>query len=127
LLPGSEDLWSPRWSPDGRYIAALGFPKWKPILYDVASHRQTELADLNAAWPCWSRDSQFLYFIALAEGRAYYRIRIKDRGLERLLSLSDLQQAPQALGWIGLAPDGAFLSTRQKAGTDIYSLDFEER
>ncbi len=125
VLPGSEDLWSPRWSPDGRYIAALGFPKWKPVLYDVATHHQTELADLNAAWPCWSRDSQFLYFIAQAEGRAYYRIRIKDRDLERLLSLNDLQQAPQASGWIGLTPDGAFLSTRQQGGTDIYALDWE--
>jgi Tol biopolymer transport system component len=42
-LPGSERLWSPRWSPDGRYLAALEFPETIIKLYDLKMHTQTQL------------------------------------------------------------------------------------
>ena len=52
ILPGSQGLWSPRYSPDGRYIAALQFPGRHPILYDMATHQQINLApQLAADWP----------------------------------------------------------------------------
>jgi Tol biopolymer transport system component len=57
-LPGSEGLWSARWSPDGRHIAALGFPN-RLWLYDLAAHTTTQLTTIGAGWPSWSRDSQY--------------------------------------------------------------------
>ena len=53
-LPGTEGLWSPRWSPDGRYIAAMGFPN-RLWLYDVQTRARTQLTRIGAGWPNWSR------------------------------------------------------------------------
>ena len=123
ILPGSEGLWAPRWSPDGRYIAALAFPKTKMMLYNVETHAQTELADLNAGWPSWSRDSQFVYFTD--QWREWCRVRIKDRKLGRLASLKNLRLAPSGVGWLGLAGDDSLICTRDTSSSEIYALDWE--
>jgi len=41
-LPGSAGMWSPRWSPDGRFIAGLsGIPSTRLLLYDVRTQKQS--------------------------------------------------------------------------------------
>jgi hypothetical protein len=35
-------LFSPRWSPDGRYIAAITFADLKLVLFDFANQKWTE-------------------------------------------------------------------------------------
>jgi len=60
-LPGSEGLWSPRWSPEGRYVAAMGFPN-RLWLYDVQTRTSSQLTTTGVGWPAWSRDSAYLYF-----------------------------------------------------------------
>jgi len=124
ILPGSQGLWSPRWSPDGRYIAALGFPKWHLMLYRVATHQQTEIAGWFAGWPSWSRDSQFVYF---RDDAAWYRVRIGARKPERVTKVENFRSAPSApnFNWVGLAPDGSLISTRDVGSTEIYALDWE--
>ncbi len=36
-VPGSEGLFSPRWSPDGRYIVAMPLDQHKLMLFDLAA------------------------------------------------------------------------------------------
>jgi len=122
-LPGSQGLWSPRWSPDGRYIAALGFPN-RTWVYNVETRARTELTTIGAGWPSWSRDSQYIYFESNANS-VWYRVRIKDGRVERVASLSGLKMTTASLGWAGLAPDGSLISTRDAGGTEIYALDWE--
>lgn len=62
VLPGSEGMWSPRWSPDGRSIAGLSAKGRRLILYDVRTHMQTVLNDMQSGSPSWSPDGQFLFF-----------------------------------------------------------------
>jgi Tol biopolymer transport system component len=38
-IAGSEDFFSPRWSPDGRYVAALSFDEFHLWLYDFAANK----------------------------------------------------------------------------------------
>jgi Tol biopolymer transport system component len=120
-LPGSEGLWSARWSPDGRYIAALGSPNAALWLYDVAAHARKQLVAADVAWPNWSQDSQYVYF-DVAE---WCRVRIKDGRVERLGSLTGLRIAPQSMGWVGPAPDGSPMFIRDLGSTDIYALDWQ--
>ncbi len=123
-LPGSEGLWSPRWSPDGVWIAALEFPLFKLCLYNVRTHGRQELTDMGVGWPAWSADSQSIYF---EDNRttAWFRVNIKDGKVERLASLSALKFAPTTLGWIGLTPGGSPISARDAGSTEIYALDLE--
>ena len=61
-LPGSDGLFSPAWSPDGRYIVAQPVDQQKLFLFDTKSQKWTELVDLPAAYYSWSRDAKFVYF-----------------------------------------------------------------
>jgi Tol biopolymer transport system component len=124
-LPGTEGLWSPRWSPDGRYVAALGFPN-KLMLYELKHGARTELTTFGAGFPAWSRDSDYLYFEDSAMA-AWYRVGVKDRKVEKLASLTGLRMAPLSLGWVGLAPDGSLISTRDAGSTEIFRLDWDAR
>ncbi|MFL6465916.1 MAG: winged helix-turn-helix domain-containing protein [Bryobacteraceae bacterium] len=133
-LPGSERLWSPRWSPDGRYLAALEFPETIIKLYDLKMHTQTQLTNVPAAYPSWSRDGQFVYFRSSPSDEAWYRVQIRDRKLERLVSLKNVtalaaspSRGPAQIGtswWVGLAPDDSLLLTREVGSLEIYSLDW---
>jgi Tol biopolymer transport system component len=130
VLPGSQGLYNPNYSPDGRYIAATGFPGDHLILYNVETHLRTDLSpNLTGIFPCWSRDGEFIYFeynyLGGNGSTEIYRVRIRDRQLERLANLAGVRY-PQAVGeWFGLAPDDSLLSIRDTGGTDIYRLDWD--
>ncbi len=121
-LPGSEGLWSPRWSPDGRYVAALGLPQPTLWLYDLATHERRQLTTTGASWPSWSPDSHYIQF---SNNGWFRRIRISDGKVERLASLNGLKTADGSFGWIGVAPDGSLISTRDAGSTEIYALDWK--
>ncbi len=123
-LPGSEGLYSPRWSPDGRYIAALRSGPENLMLFDLTTQKWVELADLNVNWPSWSRDGRYIYFNTLPGGdMAIFRVRISSHKLERVVNLKGLR-----LGWgewAGLAPDDSPLVVRDIGTWEIYALDWE--
>ena len=98
-LPGSDGLYSPRWSPDGRYIAAIPLDSLKIMLFDLNSQKWIERAKIFVAYPTWSRDSRFIYFDGSLDGEeGYFRMRITDGKLERIFSLKGFQAAGSAFG-----------------------------
>ncbi|MBI1765256.1 MAG: PD40 domain-containing protein [Acidobacteria bacterium] len=127
LLPGSEGLYSPRWSPDGRYIAAIPNGLWnKLLLFDLTTQKWAELATQRANWPHWSRDGKFFYFPSIRENDpAVCRIRIGDRKIEWVASLKGLRIAAASGIWIGWAPDDSPLVLRDVGTQDIYALDWQ--
>jgi serine/threonine protein kinase/Tol biopolymer transport system component len=125
-LPASDGLWSPRWSPDGRYIAALSTDTRTLLLFDVGSQKWTELAKANFGYPSWSRDSKYIYFDTLGKDAAFYRVRIRDGNVERIVSLSGLKRKMGAFGpWAGLGPDDEPLVTRDAGFDEIYAMNWE--
>src|SRR5713101_7009690 len=82
-LPGSEGLYSPRWSPDARYVATEPLNGESLRLYEVATQTWVELAKLPIGYPSWSRDSKYIYFDSVGNGAAFYRVQVSDRRLER--------------------------------------------
>jgi len=125
LLPGSEDLWSPRWSPDGNYIAALS-PASELMLYDFRTHTYTKLAAREVNYMAWSRESDFVYFDTTGSDAGFFRVRIRDRKIERIVSLKDVHRSMGTFGpWTGVAPDGSLLLQRDAGASEIYALDWE--
>ena len=54
-VPGSTGLYSPRWSPDGRYIAAMNFDSRVLMLFDFQTRKWQELARVTMGFPNWSK------------------------------------------------------------------------
>jgi Tol biopolymer transport system component len=123
-LPGSEGLYSPRWSPDGHYVAALPIDNESLRLYEVATQKWMELAKLPVNYPSWSQDSKYIYFDTIGSRAAFYRVQVRDRKLERLVSLTNLRRAG-TYQWTGLAPDDSPLLLRDVGTEEIYALDWQ--
>ena len=129
IIPGTEGLWSPRSSPDGRYLAGLHADNQRLMLFDWKTHQTTELAKANfISWPEWSRDSQYIHF---GLGNKLVRVRISDRKLEEIKNVEDMRRLfgfrPTGFftNWWGLAPDESPLVLRSAATQEIYALDMD--
>ena len=97
------------------------------MLFDRASARWTELSNMCIGYPSWSHDGQYLYFdTTLTDDPAFFRIRISDRKLERVVSLKGVRRFWGELGqWTGLAPDDSPLLVRDTSSQEIYALDWQ--
>jgi serine/threonine protein kinase/Tol biopolymer transport system component len=130
-LPGSEGLFSPRWSPDGRYVVAMDMEIRKLSLFDFTTGRWGELAVFKegVGFPNWSRDGAcVLVFGSLAEGDdGIYRVRLSDRKVERVVSGKELgpTSGVAGVGWFALAPDDSLLVMRDHRMTEVYALEWE--
>jgi len=129
-LPGSEGLFSPRWSPDGRYVVALDMEMRKLILFDFTTGQRVELAAFKGGvgFPNWSRDGAWvLVGGSLAEGDySIYRVRLSGRKVERVVSGKEIPPASGTVEeWFGLAPDDSLLVMRDHSTTEVYALEWE--
>jgi Tol biopolymer transport system component len=124
-VPGSENLFSPRCSPDGRYVAALSADSTRLMLYDMEKKNWAQLAVLRFGFENWSHDGKYLY----AEDYSHatddvVRVSVTNGKVERLL---DLKEIPRGFDpwefWVGLAPDDSPLLMRDRSTQEIYSLD----
>jgi Tol biopolymer transport system component len=132
-LPGSNGLWTPRWSPDGRYIAALALGDEAKgqlalcpaaLLYDFRTRRWATLAKApNIRNLAWSRDSRYVYFDTGWPDPGMYRVPIPSKKIERLASL-EFSNA-DAGDWIGAAPDGSPLVVKATHIQEVYALDMQ--
>jgi len=126
-VPGSQGLWSPRWSPKGRYLMALSadavsFSSKSLLVFDFQTNRWKKLLDSAIEEPVWSHDDQYIYLVANVSkaDRALFRVRVSNGKLERIM---DLAGFPHLNTWLGLAPDDSPLMSRDVRQTEIYALD----
>jgi len=132
-LPGSQGSFGSRWSPDGRYIAAITAAADHLMLYDVKSQQWREVATSLTptffGYLTWSPDSESLYFdTLLANNNGCYRLRIRDSKLEKLVDLKKIHVFPDPFGgtgssWVGLGPGEAPLVPRDISTQEIHAFD----
>jgi Tol biopolymer transport system component len=123
-LPGSQGLYSPRWSPDGRYISAFSADSRRLLLFDFQTQKWTDLANGSLGWLNWSHDGQYVYVLDLGGRNAVVRFRVADHKAEQVADLKDFTSAGRYGGSLALAPDDSPLLLRDTGSQDVYSVDW---
>ena len=123
-LPGSQDLFSPRWSPDGVWIAALSRDQARLMLYNLEQRTWKTLFTRGAADPVWSTDSRSLYFHAFAQPDSAIIKANTDGKLETVADLSRLgSSSAESFFFGGITPSGAPLIEVRIGTGNLYSVE----
>jgi Tol biopolymer transport system component/DNA-binding winged helix-turn-helix (wHTH) protein len=123
VLPNSADVWTARWSPDGRFISALTGAAQKLRLYDVVNGSWRTLQADHINNPTWSRDSRYIYYDTDGNVRALRRLRVADGYVEDIVSLEEYPIT--VYWWSGLARDDSPIILRNPV--EIYAFEVEPR
>ena len=125
-LPDSQGLYSPRWSPDGRYISAFSADSKTLLLFDSRSQKWTELSSGSLSWLNWSHDGQYVYVLDYRGKTAVVRIRVSDHKIEQVADLQNLVTTGRYGACLTLTPDDSPLLLRDTGTQDVYSVDWEQ-
>jgi Tol biopolymer transport system component len=120
-LPGSEGMFSPHWSPDGRFIAGVSASGWKIVLYDFQTRKQSDLSSVLSGYPGWSTDGTFLFYRTFGNDACWWRVRMRDRKTERI----PIPKNIRVTDWFAPAPDNSVITARSVGTDEIYALDWE--
>jgi Tol biopolymer transport system component/DNA-binding winged helix-turn-helix (wHTH) protein len=126
IVPGSQGLFSPRWSPDGRYLVAMPLDQRKLMLFDIASKRWTELASGSFNNPVWSKDGKYIYYQSYDQGSPIWRMQVPGGRVEEIADFRDLQPGATVGYWGITSEDGPIVSFHFLTA-DIYSVDWAHR
>ena len=127
-LPDSKDLSDPRWSADGRYIAARDSSKHRIVLYDV--HKETWALIASGGLlqsPYWSSDGAFVYFQdQLDDEESVFRANVVTKKVDRVSGFGPILRgsAAQCL-FSGVAANGSLYVMIERGATEIYALDLD--
>jgi Tol biopolymer transport system component/DNA-binding winged helix-turn-helix (wHTH) protein len=131
LPPRVGGAHSPRWSPDGRYIAATDALERdiRIILFDLQTRRwSTIFRGPAAGWHQWSHDGRYIYLMGALlpdEPAKVYRVSVTGGKPEPVADLVDGRWT----GWysfsLGLDPEDNPLLLRDQGTDEIYALTLE--
>jgi Tol biopolymer transport system component/DNA-binding winged helix-turn-helix (wHTH) protein len=125
-VPGSDGMNGPRWSPDGRYLAAGSEDGLHLMIFNFTTQQWSELTQKGPIdSPEWSRNGQFIYFKRVVGDRGVFRIRVNGGAVEKLADLKDWHDAGWYGAWMGLDTTDSPLLLRDIASADIYALTLD--
>jgi eukaryotic-like serine/threonine-protein kinase len=125
-VPGSQGLYSPRWSPDGHSLAGFSGDSKTILLFDFATEKWTTLASGSLGWICWSHDGQYLYVLDFSGKDAVVRIRVRDQKIEEVADLTNMLTTGRYGAALALAPDDSPIMLRDTGSQDVYAVDWED-
>jgi hypothetical protein len=121
-VEGSAGLFSPRPSPDGRYLAAVRRDDEALVVQDVATGAWTRLTSHPVGYPEWTRDGAWIHFRLSGDG-GFSRVDPTGRTVERVAPGAGEAQAGRGDWgpWSGLTLEGApllllDLARKERAG-----------
>jgi Tol biopolymer transport system component len=129
-LPGSEGMRTARWSPDGRYIAAMEPEQQQLLVFDVRKRIWRKLADAARGDDLsWSRDSSYVYTAQPSgDNPKIIRVSLLKGKVENVVDLASFGRSAGAFSpWFCLAPDDSVIALRRLDASEIYALNWIEK
>jgi eukaryotic-like serine/threonine-protein kinase len=124
-IPGSQSLYSPRWSPDGKYLSAFSADSRTLLLFDFQTQKWSRLASGSLSWLNWSHDGNYVYVMDYRGKNAVVRIHVPDGNLEQVADVKTFTTTGRYGGSLSLTPDDSPLLLRDTGSQDVYSVDFK--
>ena len=129
-ISAPENIFSPRWSPDGQHIAALSADSKKLMLFDLKTQQWSDwIKEMGSiGFLTWSPDGRYLYYDETStEHPTFRRVKVGLARSETLFQLRDLNEYSDSLigAWTGLTPDGSALFVRDLSTREIYALNLD--
>jgi Tol biopolymer transport system component len=126
-LAGSAGFYSPRWSPDGRYVTAFSADSKTLLLFDFQNQKWSELTTGSLSWLNWSHDGRYVYVLDSRGTNAVVRIRIADRKSEPVADVKDFSSTGKYGAALALTPDDQPLLLHDTGTQDVYSVDWHSQ
>jgi WD40 repeat protein len=128
-LSGSEGVWAPRWSPNGRFIGGLYRGSGGGVkIIDLETQQWSVVQQKGECnYPTWSSDSQFIYCLLFQDDPGVFRARVSGGDAERVVDLKGFRYTGAFTRWMGLDPTDTPMLLRDVGTDDIYALTLEER
>jgi Tol biopolymer transport system component/DNA-binding winged helix-turn-helix (wHTH) protein len=126
-IPDSDGLLVPRWSPDGRFISAMTLNGVSLRLLNVSTGRWEQLDTGAVAFPEWSHDGQWIYYVRWTADHSVMRIRPGDGRRESVADLKGARYTGTYTLWMGLDPADAPMMLRDEGTDDIYALTLGQK
>jgi Tol biopolymer transport system component len=127
VLPASDGLLVPHWSPDGLSIAAMTLDTMAMKVFHIASGQWTKLETGAVAFPEWSRDGRFIYYVKWTGDPAVTRIRVSDGKRETVADMKGARYTGFYTLWMGLDPADTPMLLRDIGSEDIFALTLERK
>ena len=127
VVPDSDGLLVPRWSPDGHLLAAMNLDAETLKLFDGAKGNWRVLDTGPVAFPEWSHDGRFIYYVRWTADPAVLRIRIADGRREVVTRLTGARYTGTYTLWMGLDPTDQPMMLRDEGTDEIYALTLERK
>ncbi|HLH05354.1 MAG TPA: protein kinase [Bryobacteraceae bacterium] len=123
-MPGSQGLYVPLWSPDGRHLVAIGQNPSRLMLYSRDTKTWSELKrfDVEWTWFVWANDSKSLYVSLLQGENGLYRLTAPGGKWEKLSDLEGVTQREPMSGFLSVTPYGQPAIMNDTGIAQIYSL-----
>jgi DNA-binding winged helix-turn-helix (wHTH) protein/Tol biopolymer transport system component len=124
----SQGLWSPRWSPDGKFLVAETLDSRKLLLFDFSKQSWAPLAEVQGEdidYTSWSHDSRFVFFNAHAPGGSpsLYRVDVLQH-LTARVPIPKVPDQPTLLGeWFALGPDDAPMFLHDLSVQEVFKFE----
>lgn len=131
MVPGSEGLQSPRWSPDGRYLTALRWSMDGPrqiLIFDFNSHRWYTIGTARyPTIPEWTRDSRQVYYQdLLEESQPVFQVEVGTMKHHRIAAFKDASgNKVLRTAFLALSPTGDLIVSVTRNIGDIYALQLQ--
>jgi Tol biopolymer transport system component len=118
-------LWSPRMSPDGKYLAAVGYDNRSIYIRDNAREKWWNCVSMHfLAEPIWTRDSSMIQFQGIStqsDMASLYRVDARCHEPTHIVDLSPYRFLGEA--WFGIMPDGSPIGLL-RIPDEIYAIEW---
>jgi Tol biopolymer transport system component len=122
-VPGSNNLYSVRWSPDGKWLVALTGDRLWPHVYSFAIQKWAVLQPSHKGFPEWSRDSRSVYFTEWLPESRLVRIEVATGKVEEVRKLMEFPTTGVLAPGASWTPDEEPVVLTDVSSSQIYRIE----